>query len=73
MGQKIIVISNRLPFQIKKKSGRLIMKQSSGGLVSAIQSMPKDKEVMWIGAADFKREHWEEYKKTNDQYTYWYQ
>lgn len=65
MAGKIIIVSNRLPFQIKKKSGQYIVKQSSGGLVSAIQSMPPEKQITWIGAADFKREHWEEYSKQN--------
>jgi trehalose 6-phosphate synthase/phosphatase len=64
MQERIIIVSNRLPYKIEKKNGKYQLRQSSGGLVSAIQSVSKNKRVVWVGAADFKEELWEELKKT---------
>ncbi len=64
MSGKLIVVSNRLPFKIEKKAGKYEIRQSSGGLVSAIKSLPKGEGITWIGAADFKEEAWLEYKRT---------
>jgi len=63
MKSRLIIVSNRLPFSIKKKSGKFELTQSSGGLVSAIRSIPKENRILWVGAADFKRETWDEYQK----------
>ncbi len=65
MSGKLIIVSNRLPFKIEKKGGRYEVRQSSGGLVSAIKSLPKKSGIVWIGAADFKEEAWLEYQRTS--------
>lgn len=65
MKGKLIIVSNRLPFKIEKKYERYEIRQSSGGLVSAIQSIPRELEVLWIGVADFKEDVWLEYKKNS--------
>ena len=64
MSGKLIIVSNRLPFKIEKKGGRYEVRQSSGGLVSAISSLPKESGIVWIGAADFREEAWLEYQRT---------
>lgn len=57
--KNLIIASNRLPFRIDKKGGKYEIKQSSGGLVSALQSIPTlDIKMTWIGVADFKKESW---------------
>src|SRR5579859_7359416 len=35
---RLIIISNRLPFSLDREDGKLNIRQSSGGLVSAIKS-----------------------------------
>lgn len=71
MSGRLIIVSNRLPFKIERKNNRYELRQSSGGLVSALKSIPRDKSIIWIGAADFKEEVWQEFGKTavNADYT----
>jgi trehalose 6-phosphate synthase/phosphatase len=65
---RLIIISNRLPFSLDREGDKLSMRQSSGGLVSAVKSYfeqaSSDKagltEKIWIGVADFPREDWDE-------------
>lgn len=64
MQKKIIIVSNRLPYRIERKNGKFELLQSSGGLVSAIQSVSKENHIIWVGAADFKEDLWEEFIKT---------
>lgn len=55
----LIIASNRLPFRIEKKEDRHEIKQSSGGLVSALQSVSASEvKMIWVGVADFKKESW---------------
>lgn len=65
MRERIIIVSNRLPYRIEKKSGKYLLKQSSGGLVSAIKSVSNEKNIIWIGAADFNKEVWDEFNQTS--------
>jgi len=65
---RLIIISNRLPFSLDREGGKPIIRQSSGGLVSAIKgyfdnSAAQKAEItekMWLGVADFPQEDWEE-------------
>lgn len=66
MQERIIMVSNRLPYRVEKKGNKYELKQSSGGLVSAIKSVSKDKKIVWIGAADFKEELWHDFKKSSN-------
>jgi trehalose 6-phosphate synthase/phosphatase len=59
-------VSNRLPFSIDREGEEIKVRQSSGGLVSAIksyfESKPSQEEVrekIWIGVADFLQEDWD--------------
>jgi trehalose 6-phosphate synthase/phosphatase len=64
MNKKLIVVSNRLPFTIKKQGDRFEALSSSGGLVSAIRSLPKKNKITWVGTADFTEEEWKEFKQS---------
>jgi trehalose 6-phosphate synthase/phosphatase len=67
---RLIVVSNRLPFQLVKRDGVLEMKQSDGGLVSALQSFfdrSSDNRTpystVWIGSAEFSEKNWSKLNK----------
>lgn len=69
---RLIIISNRLPFSVEKQNGEINVRQSSGGLVSAIKSyVEKDKEYqqyagrIWIGSMDGNEEDWKEAWENN--------
>ena len=49
--QRLIVVSNRLPFTIVKKDGEVYFKESSGGLVTGLTSFLDswDNDYIWIG------------------------
>lgn len=63
---RLIIISNRLPFSIEKKGDETALRQSSGGLVSALHSYfeqtntegPGFTEKIWVGSADFSVQDW---------------
>lgn len=67
---RLIIISNRLPFSIDKTGEDVVIRQSSGGLVSALKSyFEKDtsqefSEKIWIGSSDISQEDWETAKNT---------
>lgn len=64
---RLIIISNRLPFSVDRDGEQVTIRQSSGGLVSAIQSYFENApandhsidEKMWMGVADFSKEDWD--------------
>lgn len=67
----LIIASNRLPFRIDKKENKYELKQSSGGLVSALQSVPvADMKMTWVGVADFKAEAWKNVKASINEANY---
>jgi trehalose 6-phosphate synthase/phosphatase len=63
---RLIIISNRLPFSIDHEGDQLNLRQSSGGLVSAIKSYfesdsSKNRgftKKLWLGVADFPQNEW---------------
>ncbi len=65
---RLIVVSNRLPFQLLEKNGTVTLKESDGGLVSALKSYfegeGKDlgvSEKWWIGSAEFPEKRWKKF------------
>lgn len=64
---RLIIISNRLPFSVDRDGDQVTIRQSSGGLVSAIKSYFESDaaresnitEKMWMGVADFSKEDFE--------------
>ncbi|MBC7826314.1 MAG: bifunctional alpha,alpha-trehalose-phosphate synthase (UDP-forming)/trehalose-phosphatase [Chitinophagaceae bacterium] len=67
---RLIIVSNRLPFSVEKSGGDFILRQSSGGLVSALKSYlektsgegKKFREHIWIGSVDFSPQIWKKVK-----------
>src|SRR6188508_1806425 len=67
---RLIIISNRLPFSIEKQGEEIIMRQSSGGLVSAIKSY-FEREIhvneyaarIWVGSMNCCEEDWKKLKE----------
>ncbi len=63
---RLLVISNRLPFSIDRNGNDISIRQSSGGLVSAIKSYfeqsPKEAsqytERIWIGSLNASEQDW---------------
>jgi trehalose 6-phosphate synthase/phosphatase len=75
---RLIIISNRLPFSIDHDGERINLRQSSGGLVSALKSYFEkgntDRsemiEKLWVGLADFSEEDWESEQVRNQVSTF---
>ncbi len=65
---RLIILSNRLPFSLVTTSGESQIRQSSGGLVSALKGyFDQDEsgrfsEKIWLGSCDFSKEEWDEHK-----------
>src|SRR5690606_33680156 len=66
--RRLIVVSNRLPFQLLEKSGKVTLKQSDGGLVSALKSYFEREDItseissrVWVGSAEFPEKRWEKF------------
>lgn len=72
-GQKrLVVVSNRLPFQLIEKNKTVTLKQSDGGLVSALKSFFEGQgnpdaiaSKWWIGSAEFPEKRWKKFKNEN--------
>lgn len=48
--QNFIIVSNRLPVSVSKQDGELVFTPSSGGLATAMASLPQSEgEQLWIG------------------------
>lgn len=67
---RLIIASNRLPFGLTIKDHQYELKESDGGLVSALRSCfdGKDnsfREVEWIGSAEFSEKNWLSFTKAN--------
>lgn len=69
---RLIIISNRLPFSVERQGEEVLVRQSSGGLVSAIKSyFEKSKkennytEKIWLGSVDASEEAWQLAKDKN--------
>jgi len=63
---RLLIISNRLPFSVERQGDDVLVRQSSGGLVSAIKSYfekstkeNKYTEKVWAGSVDASEEEWQ--------------
>lgn len=72
-GSRLILVSNRLPFQLLEKGSKVTLKQSDGGLVTALKSYfqeESNKDVfeskVWVGSADFPQTRWEKFTKQSE-------
>lgn len=66
--RRLILVSNRLPFHLLEKGNKVTLKQSDGGLVTALTSYFEQEsnrdaftEKIWIGSADFPEKRWEKF------------
>ena len=50
--QRIIVVSNRLPFTVVERSGELVFTHSVGGVATGLASLRASDESLWIGWAE---------------------
>ena len=48
-GKKLIIVSNRLPCSFEKVNGNIRVEPASGGLITAMTSILRNKETIWIG------------------------
>lgn len=70
---RLIVVSNRLPFSAERKGDSFVLRQSSGGLVSALKSYfeksnidsKRFKEYIWVGSVDFSPQIWRKVKDSS--------
>jgi trehalose 6-phosphate synthase/phosphatase len=73
--RRLVVVSNRLPFQLLEKNKTITLKQSDGGLVSALKSFFEGENSQnfsskwWIGSAEFPEKRWKKYKDQNKKKT----
>lgn len=70
---RLLLISNRLPFSIEQHDGETIVRQSSGGLVSAIKSYFEKNDThdqfskkLWVGSMDATEEEWQHAKEAGN-------
>lgn len=47
--QRVVVVSNRLPVVLKKQAGAWSARPGTGGLVTALQPVLKEREGIWVG------------------------
>jgi trehalose 6-phosphate synthase/phosphatase len=59
---KLVVVSNRLPVNVSKEKGTLVYKPSSGGLATAMSSLPQEGRV-WVGWPGIAEEDLDENEK----------
>jgi trehalose 6-phosphate synthase/phosphatase len=68
---RLIIAANRLPFSICRDENELVVRQSSGGLVSALKSYFEKSndagfsERIWVGSVDASNEDWKEAEEKN--------
>lgn len=68
--RRLVLVSNRLPFQLVRNEESVTLVQSDGGLVSALKSyFDSDSsketfdEMLWVGSADFPESRWKNFIK----------
>lgn len=67
---RLVIVSNRLPFQLVTENHHVEARESDGGLVSALRSCFEGssdsfREVEWIGSAEFTEKTWNSFIKAN--------
>jgi len=72
--KRLVIVSNRLPIQLKEKNGKVTLKESDGGLVSSLKSYLERatgdelfSKKYWFGAADFSESRWNKFKSANKE------
>lgn len=72
---RLILVSNRLPVQLVEHEGNVTIKQSDGGLVTALKSYFDEESTndsfedkIWVGAADFPEKRWLKLQQHNSDF-----
>lgn len=67
--RRLLLVSNRLPFQLVDTDGAISLKQSDGGLVTALKGYfeqpgneDRFQEKIWVGSGDFTEKRWKKYQ-----------
>lgn len=47
--RKVVIVSNRLPFRVERDGDRLEVKPGTGGLVTALAPVLRDRHGIWVG------------------------
>lgn len=55
MGHRLLIVSNRLPINVTENNGKLTTNRSSGGLATALASLPDTMSSAWIGWTGLRR------------------
>lgn len=70
VSRRLIIVSNRLPFQLVKQENSFELRQSDGGLVSALKSYFENApgsfdftSTLWVGSAEFAETSWDKFGK----------
>jgi trehalose 6-phosphate synthase len=58
--ERLIIVSNRLPVVFQRKDGRLTWRSGSGGLVTALAPVLRDRGGVWIGWSGLSTDDQEE-------------
>jgi trehalose 6-phosphate synthase/phosphatase len=71
--QRLILVSNRLPYQLHERHNKVTLQQSDGGLVTALKSYFEDDDKqsnfekrIWVGSADFPERRWAKFLSQTD-------
>lgn len=78
MSKRLIIVSNRLPVHVSTKDGKVAVRSSSGGLVSAMDSFLNAENasafhnVVWLGCPECSQKQWKEIQSGLDQSKYTY-
>ncbi len=68
MKQELVVVSNRLPLSFQKEpDGHLRAKQSSGGLVTALEPLLREHGGIWVGSATTEQDASEQVREELDK------
>lgn len=75
---RLIIVSNRLPFSLERTAGGPQLRQSSGGLVSAIKGYfdrtagqaQQFSDKLWVGSVDFSPQDYELIKDSSSSQTF---
>ncbi len=71
--RRLVVVSNRLPYQLIERNNKITLEESNGGLVSALKSFFERNEDQhlflekwWVGSADFSKKRWQTFSVNNE-------
>ena len=71
--KRLLVVANRLPYQVQEKDNGFYLRQSSGGLVSAVKSYFEGNKgnlfdkALWFGVPDCNKERWVHLTNLHDE------